>query len=135
MKTWIQNLLLAAIAALAPIHSVLIVVGILIVADTITGVWAAVKNGQTITSARLRDTITKMLLFQLAVITGFLLEKYLLADLLPVSKLIAGIIGVTEGTSILENINKIRGDNLFKTLIDKLGSVNKTEQPPNETKQ
>lgn len=135
MKTWIQNLLLAAIAALAPIHSVLIVVGILIVVDTITGVWAAVKNGQTITSARLRDTITKMLLFQLAVITGFLLEKYLLADLLPVSKLIAGIIGVTEGTSILENINKIRGDNLFKTLIDKLGSVNKTEQPPNETKQ
>lgn len=125
MKTWIQSLLLAAAAALAPIHSVLIVVGILIVVDTITGVWAAIKSGQTITSARLRDTITKMLLFQLAVITGFLLEKYLLADLLPVSKLIAGIIGVTEGTSILENINKIRGDNLFKTLIDKLGSVNK----------
>lgn len=128
MKNLLQNLLLAAVAALAPVHSVLIVVGILIVVDMITGVWAAIKSGQKITSARLRDTVTKMLLFQLAVITGFLLEKYLLADLLPVSKLVAGIIGVAEGTSIFENINKIRGDNIFKALLDKLGSVNKQDK-------
>lgn len=128
MKKILEYLALSSIAALAPIKEVLITVGTLIVLDLITGIWAAIKNNQKITSARLRDTITKMLLFQIAVITGFLLEKYLLGDLLPVSKIVAGIIGATEGTSIFENINKIRGDNVFKVLVDKFGSVNKAEK-------
>lgn len=129
MKNWIINAFVAAVAVLSPVHSVLIVVGILIILDMITGVWAAYKKGEKIKSARLRDSISKFIIFQIAVISAFLLEKYLLDDLLPASKIVAGIIGATEGLSLFENLNVISGKNVFGLIIEKLGSKNK---PPEQ---
>lgn len=129
MKDWIRNLFIASVAILAPIHSTLIVVGILVFLDTVTGVWAALKKGEKITSAKLRDSVSKLIIFQIAVISAFVLEKYLLQDLLPVSKMVAGIIGLVEATSLFENLNVIYGRNIFQSVIDKLGSSNKVNQP------
>ncbi|HEY8367583.1 MAG TPA: phage holin family protein, partial [Bacteroidia bacterium] len=111
-------------AALAPIHAVMISVGILIFADLATGMWAAKKRGENITSAAMRRTVSKLFIYQLAVITGFLLETHLLAQLLPVTKLVAGVIGLVEFKSILENANEILGQNIFTNLLSKLGSDN-----------
>lgn len=44
--------------------------------------------------------------------------------LLPVSKIVASVIGLVELKSILENANSILGQDLFKTVIAKLGSQN-----------
>ena len=124
MKEWLLRIMLASVAALAPIHAVMITVGILILADLVTGIWAAIKRGEKITSALLRRTVSKILVYQTSVITGFLVETYLIAGILPVSKLVAGVIGLVEFKSILENGNTILGHDLFKTVLARLGSEN-----------
>jgi len=111
-------------AALAPIHAVMISVGFLIVADLVTGMVAAHKRGEKISSAAMRRTISKILVYQLAVISGFLLEHYLMGDIMPVAKLVGGVIGMVEFKSILENSNTIVGTDIFKSILQKLGSEN-----------
>lgn len=124
MKDWIGKILIASLAALAPIHAILISVGFLIGADLITGMWAAHKRNEKISSAAMRRTISKVLIYNIAVISGFLLETYLLSSVFPVAKLVAGVIGLVEFTSILENGNTILGQNIFKMVLKKLGSEN-----------
>lgn len=102
-------------------------VGFLIVADLVTGMIAAKKRGEKINSAAMRRTVSKMVVYQIAVISGFLLETQLLHELLPVTKVVAGVIGMVEFKSILENGNTILGVNIFKEVIKRLGSKN--DQP------
>jgi len=123
-----QPLLLSALAVIAPIKAILIVTGFLIFADLLSGVIAAHKRGEKITSGGLRRTITKCLVYNLAVISGFLVEKYMIADIVPISKLISGVISIVELKSILENLNSINGTNIFKTVISSLGSKNDEEK-------
>lgn len=115
------------ITLLSPIHGVMATVGFLIVADLVTGMIAAKKRGEKINSAAMRRTVSKMVVYQIAVISGFLLETQLLHELLPVTKVVAGVIGMVEFKSILENGNTILGVNIFKEVIKRLGSKN--DQP------
>lgn len=125
MKELFLKLCIAAIAALAPIHAVIITVGVLIFADLIAGIWAAKKRGEEISSARMRDSITKMLVYQLVIITGYLVETHLLEGLIPVVKLAGAVIGMVELKSLLENASAILGRDLFKEVVSKLGSKNR----------
>ena len=124
MKEWLIRIMLAGLAALAPIHAILISVGVMILADLVTGIWAAKVKGEQITSAAMRRTISKILVYNTSVITGFVLETYLLSSVFPVAKLVAGVIGLVEMKSILENGNKILGQDIFQTVLKKLGSDN-----------
>lgn len=124
MKSYLSNLAISAMAALAPIKPVMITVGILIMSDLISGIWAAHKRGEPITSAALGRTITKMVVYQTAVITGFLLQRYLLADALPVVNLVGGVIGMVEFKSFIENANSIVGGDILRELIKQLSSKN-----------
>ena len=112
---------LAVVAFLTPIHTLMLVVGALMILDLITGVWAAVKRGEPITSRRMGRTVGKMLVYQLAIISGYLIE-YGLGGLLPVSKLVGAAITLVEGTSVLENLNKLSGVNILKSVLDRLTS-------------
>jgi membrane glycosyltransferase len=129
-KEWLSNLGLSLLAVFAPIKTVLLTVAVLIAFDFITGIWAAKKRGDKITSAAMRRTVSKLLVYQLCVISGYLLEKNLLDSVVPVTKLIAGVIGIVETKSILENSQIITGMNIFKELIAKLGSSNDSKNPP-----
>lgn len=130
MKEWLSKLFVACLAALAPIHTVMITVGVLILADLVTGILAAVKRGDKISSAAMRRTISKMFVYQLTVICGFLLETNLLDGALPVAKIVAGVIGMVEFKSVLENVNAITGQDIMKSILQKLGSDNAL--PPKE---
>lgn len=109
---------------IAPIQAIMITVGVLIFTDLGTGVWAAIKRKEQVTSAAIRRTLSKMLIYQLAIISGFLIEHFILNGDIPVVKIVAGFIGLVEFKSILENSNTILGTNVFKALISKLGSKN-----------
>lgn len=124
MKTWYYNLIISICAIFAPIKALIFSVGFLIFADCLTGVWAAKKRKETISSAALRRTVSKMVIYQVALLSGFLVEHYMISDILPISKLVAGAIGMVEFKSVLENSTVITGQDLFKTLIKKLGSQN-----------
>ena len=124
MKTFLQGLLISAVASLAPIKAVIVTVGILILADLISGVFAAKKRKSPITSAKLRNSVTKCLVYQTAVITGYLVQMHLLQNFIPVVNVVGSLIGLTELTSLYENFNVILGGSVFKRILVQLGSAN-----------
>ena len=128
MKEFLTGLVVSIISILAPIHAVIISVGVLIMMDYISGILAARKRGEAIKSAGLRRTVSKTVIYQIAVISAFIVETYLISKAVPVSKIAAGIIGTVELTSIFENLNTIHGSNIFKKIITLLGSPNDSDK-------
>ena len=124
MKEWIIKTLIVAVSIFAPIKALLLSCGGLIVADMITGMIAAKKRKEEIRSAEMRRSITKMVVYQVAIMSAFVLETYMLEGLLPVSKIVSGVIGMVEFKSILENVSVIAGEDIVKMVMDKLGSKN-----------
>lgn len=124
MLVWAKGLGLAALALLAPAHPLLIAALVLTAIDCLTGIMAARKRGERIRSAGLRRTVSKSAVYVLAIIVGFIAETWLLGGVLPVSKLIAGAIGIVECKSCLENLDVVNGGSLFATIVGKLGSAN-----------
>ena len=124
MKEWIVKALLVLAATLAPIKALLIACGVIIAADMITGMMAAKKRGEKIESAEMRRSLSKMVVYQIAIISGFVLQTYMLEDLIPVAKVVGGVIGMVEFKSILENVSTIAGQDILQLVIDKLGSKN-----------
>lgn len=120
---WFEGLLLSVFAIFAPIQSLLLTTGVMILGDLISGIWAAKKRNEPITSAGLRRTISKLFIYELAIMFAFLAEKYM-SDVLPFVKLVSGMISIVELKSIYENLNAISGTELLKGIIDKLGSAN-----------
>lgn len=121
---FLKYIFLASFAVLAPIHAIMATVGFLIFADLILGIWAAYSRGEKIRSSAMRRTISKILAYQLTIISGFLIETYLLSGVLQISKIAAGVIGMVELKSIIENADVIYGKPIFKEILSKLGSDN-----------
>lgn len=117
-------LLVSCFAALAPIHPILLTVGVLIVSDTILGVWAAKRMRVPITSARLRDTVSKMFIYHIVLVSGFCVEHTLI-DFVPIVKISASMIALVELKSLYENAGMILGRPIFAELIKRLGSKNR----------
>jgi phage-related holin len=108
----------------ATVAPVIITVFVLILIDLLLGIWAAYKRNETITSAGIRRTITKIFVYEIAIFVAFLLQTYLIGETIPLVKIVAGCIGVTEALSIFENLNEINGANIFKKVLSLLGSNN-----------
>lgn len=122
--TYAKALLLSALAVFAPIKAMLFASLALVVFDSITGVWAARKRGEPITSAGFRRTISKGVVYMFALCAAHLLEVYLLNKLVPVVSLVAGVLGLVEGKSVFENLNTVSGGALFAKVVSALGSAN-----------
>lgn len=132
MREWLEKLLLACVAVLAPIHAVIITVFVLVIADMITGIWAAKKQGQEVNSASMRRSVSKLFIFEVVIIAAFLVEQFLIGGLFPATKIVAGAIGLVELKSILENANIIAGEDIFKMVLQRIGSENDLKQIVNQ---
>lgn len=125
--TWAKGIALSLVAVFSPIGPMLGTVVALIFTDLGFGIWAAHKRGEKITSAALRRTISKIFVYEVVLCILFLSEKYLLNDIVPVTKLVAGVIGMVEMTSVLENVQCATGLDL-KRVIRLLGSKNDSKK-------
>lgn len=126
MRDWITSLMLSILAIFLPAKELFIATGVLIVADLVTGLMAAHKLKQPITSAGLRRTVSKFVIYNVAVGCAFLVQRHMMGDLVPVSNIVSSAIGLTELKSILENVDKVRGGSLIKEILSKLGSINES---------
>ena len=118
-------LVLAGLAWLAPIHALMGLVGLLIGIDFVLGIAAAHKRGEPLTSKAMGRTVYKTLGYQLAVITGFALES-LVPGGLPIAKLCASVIGLTEAKSIVESVKDLTGTDL-KGVISKVSEIGRKQ--------
>lgn len=101
------------------IHTLMVALTFLIAVDLVGGIWAAKKEGQKITSFGLRKTVSKTLVYQGAVITSFVVGKYLLTDY-PVLKATVTLLSITELKSLTESFERITGLPLWKTILAKI---------------
>ena len=112
--------LLGIITIFLPIKELMITIGFLVGTDMVVGIWKSLKLGIKIRSRRMSDSVTKMLLYQIAIVSGFLIETYIIEALIPITKLIATVIAIIEFKSIVESIEAVTGKDLWgkiKTLI------------------
>lgn len=117
---YLEAALLAVVGVFAPIKAALIVVICLVIVDLVTGIVAARKRGEPITSSGIKRTVGKVLLYELAICLAFLCQQYLTGDLFPASKLVTALVGMTELASVLENLDTIMGTSMFKVILNKL---------------
>lgn len=111
-KEKIRVLLSVIIAFIAPIKPLMIVVGLFIVIDTITGIYKVFKTKEKFSSGKLSRTISKMVLYQACIILIFSLDKLLLGELINsfvtvqffTTKVVAMFLVTVELISIRENI-------------------------------
>ena len=125
MKQLTYNLALASILVFAPIKATLVVVMVLTLCDLVLGVAAARKRGEKITSSGLKRTVIKILVYEAVVMMGYLTEQYMTGDMVPVVKILAGLVGLTELKSVLENAEELTGIPLLQTIINKLSQEEK----------
>lgn len=114
----------AVISIFAPIEAVLLTAFVMVIVDFITGIMAANHRKEPVTSSGFRRSVTKIFVYEIALMAAFLVQHYMSGDYVPVEKIVASFIGLTELTSIVENLNEISGGSLFTALIKKLGSKN-----------
>lgn len=117
--------LLAVISAFfLPIAGILFLIGFAIVIDTITGIWKAKKLGLSITSRKLSAIVSKLFLYELAVILTYLIDYYILNDIILVffsiplmlTKILSLVLCSIEVISISENYKAVKGIDLWASL-------------------
>jgi len=109
--------LLAVVGAFfLPISGILFLVGFAILVDTLTGLWKAKKLKIKITSRKLSAVISKLFLYELAVIGFYLIDFWILNDIvkqffsvpLMLTKILSLVLVSIEVMSINENYFSIR---------------------------
>jgi hypothetical protein len=124
----IQSKLLTLIsicfAFFLPISGILIMIGVLISIDTITGIWKANKLGEKITSRKLSSIISKLALYEITVIMFFLIDKFILNEIIltffsvpfMLTKIVALVLSSIEVMSINENYKIVKGIDLWQSM-------------------
>jgi hypothetical protein len=120
---YLKPFFISIVAIFAPIQSLLFTTGVMVFADLVSGILAAQKRGEPISSAGLRRSVSKILVYEAALMLAFLAEKYM-SDILPFVKMASALITLVELKSVYENLSAISGNPALKVLVDKLGSAN-----------
>jgi hypothetical protein len=122
-KSMVQ--LLAVIGAFfLPISGILFLIGFAIVIDTITGIWKAKKLKIKITSRGLSAIVSKLFLYEVAVILTYLIDKFILNDIvlqffsvpLMLTKILSLVLVSIEAISISENYKLVKGIDIWSSL-------------------
>jgi len=111
-----------------PISGILFLIGFAILLDTLTGLWKAKKLKIKITSRKLSAVVSKMMLYEIAVIGFYLIDFWILNDIILVffsiplmlTKILSLVLVSIECISINENIKAVKGVDIwsaFKQLL------------------
>lgn len=142
---WIKYVLGSLFIFLSPIKPLLFIVGFIVVLDTILGILRSRKLNIKFTSRRFYAFFKKSLVYQLLIITTFLIDKNLINEFMNMivvmdyltTKVITAAICFNELTSINENIKITYGINIVdyikklfkfsKSVKDGLDEIKKSE--------
>ena len=92
----------------APVIASMLAIGIFIAVDFISAIWVTRRNGEAITSKKMRDSVGKTGSYMLAILVAHIFELQFMPAI-PVMKIISLFIASAELKSIYENLAKISG--------------------------
>ncbi|OCB77944.1 phage holin family protein [Flavobacterium crassostreae] len=134
MKTFLLYLLTATFLFFAPITGLLIAVGAAIALDTCFGIYRAimVKGWKYVTSRKLSEIISKMLLYELCIILLYVIDFFILSEIFEkwfsisffATKVCAILLIFIEGVSIKENYEKATGKDVWAMIKKALKRAN-----------
>ena len=124
IQSELLTLISICFAFFLPISGILIMIGVLISIDTITGIWKANKLGDKITSRKLSAIISKLALYEVTVIMFFLIDQFILNDIIltffsvpfMLTKIVALVLSSIEVMSINENYKVVKGIDLWQSM-------------------
>ena len=124
IQSELLTLISICFAFFLPISGILIMIGVLISIDTITGIWKANKLGEKITSRKLSSIISKLALYEITVIMFFLIDKFILNEIIltffsvpfMLTKVVALVLSSIEVMSINENYKIVKGIDLWQSM-------------------
>jgi len=127
MKTKLSLFVFSVLTILTPVKPLVVIAVLAIILDTCFGIWRSVKKSgwKSIRSRRLSHTISKTLLYSGAIVFVFLLEKYVIADILAhfisidllLTKAFTFFCVYTEVKSINESYYSVTGVNVWDKFI------------------
>ena len=124
LKLYSMQLFAIVSSFFLPISGILILIGVSVIVDTITGVWKSKKLGTPITSRKLSAVISKILLYEVTVMLFYLIDYYIINDIvltffsveLMITKILALVLVSIEVISLNENIKAVKGIDLWTSL-------------------
>jgi phage-related holin len=117
------------LAYFAPIEGLLCAVIVLFAIDWLTGVYKSYHKKIKFTSYRLRKSIHKLTSYIIAIVAAHILNATILSGMFHLPQIVAAYIGITELTSIYENLAVITGKKLMRDIVLKIKeSINKKIQ-------
>ena len=105
------------VAYFTPISEMVHVMLIFLALDTISGIWASLKEGNKLESSKLRKTVLKFLWYSIAVMAAWMMEHSFKMSWSNLACLTAGFICFVELKSIFENITRITNEPIFKRIL------------------
>ena len=124
LNNYSMQLLAIVSSFFLPISGILILIGVSVILDTLTGVWKSRKLGTPITSRKLSSVISKILLYEVTVMLFYLIDYYILNDIvltffsveLMTTKILALVLVSIEVISINENYKAVKNIDLWESL-------------------
>ena len=124
LQTYSIQLMAIVSSFFLPIVGILILIGVSVIVDTITGIWKSYKLKTKVTSRRLSAIISKILLYEVTVMLFYLIDFYIVNDIvlvffsveLLVTKILALVLVSIEVISINENIKSVNGLDIWTSL-------------------
>ena len=124
IQSELLTLISICFAFFLPISGILIMIGVLISIDTITGIWKANKLGEKISSRKLSAIISKLALYEITVIMFFLIDQFILNEIIltffsvpfMLTKIVALVLSSIEVMSINENYKIVKGIDLWQSM-------------------
>lgn len=126
----LKLLALSAWLTVVPIHSALIAIMCLPIIDLVLALVVAKRQKTPITSGGLKRTVAKILMYEAATLLAYLTETALLGSLLPVVRMVTGLIGMTELKSCLEHLDLLGSGPIFESLLARLAPSSAKTPPP-----
>lgn len=124
LQTYSIQLMAIVSSFFLPISGILILIGVSVILDTITGIWKSYKLKTKVTSRRLSAIISKVLLYEVTVMLFYLIDYYILNDIvltffsvsLLTTKILALVLVSIEVISINENYKAVKNIDLWQSL-------------------
>jgi hypothetical protein len=111
------NLAILFVAYFRPISDMVHVMLIFLALDTVSGIWASIKEGNKLESHKLRKTVLKFLWYTIGVMAAYMMEHTFKLAWTSLASITAGFICFVELKSIFENVTRITNEPIFQRIL------------------